>query len=95
VQDLRTEPWGYAAREIIQFLVRKEYRWFALDAEGNLVPTATDRQKYDGNLVARPAERVREFIVRRNEGIYRDREADSVTSLRWSVVTRGKKFRDG
>jgi FkbM family methyltransferase len=92
VQDLRTEPWGYAAREIIRFLIRKEYRWFALDAEGNLIPTATDRQKYDGNLVALPAERVREFIVRLNEGIYRDREPDSATSLRWSVVTRGKNI---
>lgn len=43
VQDLRTHPWGYAAREILRFMVRKDYRWFALDAEGNLFPVSTRR----------------------------------------------------
>jgi FkbM family methyltransferase len=94
VQDLRTEPWGYAAREIIRFLLRKEYRWFALDAEGNLVPISTEEQRYDGNLVALPAERVREFIIRLNEGVCGDHEAETAASLRWTVVARGKKIPD-
>jgi FkbM family methyltransferase len=89
VQDLRTEPWGYAAREIIRFLSRKEYRWFALDAEGNLFPASTEEEKYDGNLVALPAERVREFIVMLNEGAYRDREMHETASLRWTAIPGG------
>ncbi len=91
VQDLRTEPWGYAAREIIRFLSRKEYRWFALDAEGNLFPASTEGEKYDGNLVALPAERVREFIVILNEGAYRDREMHEAASLRWTVIPGGRR----
>jgi FkbM family methyltransferase len=88
VQDLRTEPWGYAAREIVRFLSRKEYRWFALDAEGNLFPISTEEEKYDGNLVALPTERVREFIVMLNEGTYRDREVHANGSLRWTMISR-------
>jgi len=28
VPDSRTVAWGYPAREIIQFLIRMDYRWF-------------------------------------------------------------------
>lgn len=92
VQDLRTAPWGYAAREIIRFMARKDYRWFALDAEGNLYPASTEEKTYDANLVALPAERVREFIAMLNEGAYRDREADAAASLRWSVISRRRRI---
>ncbi len=61
VQDLRTQAWGYAAREIIELLVRSDYRWFALDADSNLQPVSTDLPAYDANLVAFPRERVEEF----------------------------------
>jgi FkbM family methyltransferase len=88
VQDLRTEPWGYAAREIVRFMARKEYRWFGLDAEGNLFPVSTQEELYDANLVALPAERVREIIVLLNEGEYRDRDSHAAGSLRWSVISR-------
>jgi FkbM family methyltransferase len=91
VQDTRTEPWGYAAREIIRFLARKEYRWFGLDAEGNLFPISTEEERYDANLVALPAERVREFIVMLNEGAYRDRDRSPDGGLRWSVISRRKR----
>jgi FkbM family methyltransferase len=61
VQDLRTQAWGYAAREIIQFLMRADYRWFALTADSHLLPVSTDLSSYDANLVALPQERVGEF----------------------------------
>ncbi len=61
VQDLRTRPWGYAAREIIEFLARAHYCWFALTANSNLQPVATDRKFYDANLVALPEERAEQF----------------------------------
>ena len=87
VQDIRTAPWGYAAREIIRFLVRKEYRWFALDAEGHLFPVSTEEERYDANLVALPAERVREFIVMLNEGAQRAREARESAKVWWPVIS--------
>jgi FkbM family methyltransferase len=62
VQDIRTEPWGYAAREIIQFMIRMDYRWFAIAAKGALLPISCDQGKYDANLVALPAERTEEFL---------------------------------
>ncbi|HEY2460740.1 MAG TPA: FkbM family methyltransferase [Candidatus Acidoferrum sp.] len=61
VQDLRTNPWGYAAREIIHFMLRLNYRWFALAADSSLIPVSTELELYDANLVAVPNERVEEF----------------------------------
>lgn len=61
VQDLRTQPWGYPAREIIQFLALGAYRWFALSANGNLLPVSRELPAYDANLVALPEERIAEF----------------------------------
>jgi hypothetical protein len=60
VQDLRTQPWGYQARDIVDFLARENYSWFAVTAAGDLRPAATDMNSYDANLVAVPAERVDE-----------------------------------
>ena len=57
VQDLRTRQWGYAAREIIEFLTRAGYCWFALTANSNLQPISTQLKTYDANLVALPEER--------------------------------------
>jgi len=62
VQDARTAAWGYAAREILQFMIRIDYRWFAIAAEGALLPISCDRESYDANLVALPVERTEEFL---------------------------------
>jgi FkbM family methyltransferase len=62
VQDTRTQPWGYAAREIIQFLICMHYRWFAIAAKGALLPISCDQETYDANLVALPVERTEEFL---------------------------------
>jgi len=62
VQDARTEAWGYAAREILQFLVRMDYRWFVIAAKGALLPISCDQASYDANLVALPIERTEEFL---------------------------------
>jgi FkbM family methyltransferase len=61
VQDIRTQPWSYPARAIIEYLGRAGYRWFELDANGSLRPTSHDLEYYDANLVALPREREREF----------------------------------
>lgn len=62
VQDIRTNPWGYAAREILQFLIRMDYQWFAIAAKGALLPIPCDLETYDANLVALPVGRTEEFL---------------------------------
>jgi len=62
VQDIRTRPWGYAAREILQFLVRMDFQWFAIAAKGALLPIPCNLETYDANLVALPIERTEEFL---------------------------------
>src|SRR5579871_5925640 len=61
VQDVRTAPWGYAAREIVRFLADAAYAWFALADDGSLESISSDLLYYDGNLVALPLERFEEF----------------------------------
>jgi len=61
VQDVRTRPWGYSAREIIRWLVQMKYEWFELSASGSLVSGLVEQQSYDSNLVALPSERIEEF----------------------------------
>jgi FkbM family methyltransferase len=66
VQDLRTRPWGYAAREIIDLIGRANYCWYALTANGNLQPISMELRTYDANLVALPEERadaIREMLT--------------------------------
>jgi len=62
VQDVRTLPWGYPAREILQFLIRMDYRWFAIAGKGALLPISCDQESYDANFVALPVERAKEFL---------------------------------
>ena len=62
VQDIRTQPWGYPSREIIRFLIRMDYGWFAIAAKGALLPVSCDQESYDANLVALPVERTEEFL---------------------------------
>jgi hypothetical protein len=58
VQDLRTEPWGYPAREILQILDRAGYDWFRMLDDGGLAPIEINNQRYDANLVAIPRDRL-------------------------------------
>ena len=61
VQDIRTAPWGYAAREIVRLLSDAGYSWFALADDGSLESISSELSSYDGNLVALPLERLGEF----------------------------------
>ena len=61
VQDVRTQPWGYSAREVIDFVARANFFWFALTANNHLQPISTHLETYDANLVALPTERVGEI----------------------------------
>ncbi len=61
VYDMRTEPWGYPAREIVQLLTGVGYAWFRLLPDGALAKIGADREVYDANLVAVPEERTGEI----------------------------------
>lgn len=61
VQDVRTRPWGYEAREIMRKLALWNYRWFSVGESGELYPASADEEEYDGNFVALPEEKLGEF----------------------------------
>jgi FkbM family methyltransferase len=58
VQDQRTAPWGYAAREILEYLESCGYSWFELDQKGAIRPIEITNAQYDGNFVAVPKESI-------------------------------------
>ena len=62
VQDIRTTPWGYPARLIVDFLEQKGFRWFSLSVESKLDPMGAE-ESFDGNYVAVPAERIDHLLV--------------------------------
>ena len=56
VQDVRTKPWGYRAKEIIEHLVSREYKWFAVEMGGRLTDLDLSLADFEGNFVACPLE---------------------------------------
>jgi FkbM family methyltransferase len=67
VQDIRTEPWGYRAKEIIGYLAQKNYAWFSIKDGGLVEPLDVSSSDFDGNFVACPEERgveLRDFVWR-------------------------------
>jgi FkbM family methyltransferase len=57
VQDVRTLPWGYPAREIIDHLRQHGYKWFRLAKNGVVEELDLSTNDFDGNFVACPEER--------------------------------------
>jgi FkbM family methyltransferase len=62
VQDIRTLPWGYPAREIVKLLEVEGYTWFQILLTGSLAPVGIHDLDYDANLVAIPHERVSDVL---------------------------------
>lgn len=58
VQDIRTQPWGYRAKEVIEFLCCRQFSWFCLAPDGNLEALDVQQEKFDGNFLAVPQERL-------------------------------------
>jgi|HubBroStandDraft_2_1064218.scaffolds.fasta_scaffold43278_3 FkbM family methyltransferase len=63
VQDVRTRPWGYDAREIIRFLEERDFLWHRVLPDGRL-EVMPQLNNYDGNFVAVPSERAAELVDR-------------------------------
>jgi FkbM family methyltransferase len=58
VQDVRTRPWGYPAREIPQLLYNRGFLWFRPTEKGGLLPVDLSNGDIDGSFVAVPRERL-------------------------------------
>jgi FkbM family methyltransferase len=56
VQDIRTQPWGYRAKDIIGHLRERDFVWFRIIGGGRLEPLDAGAEEYDGNFVAVPKE---------------------------------------
>jgi len=61
VQDTRTKPWGYQAKEIIEFLRARNFNWFKISDDGLLVQLDRSIELFDGNFVAVPEDRMRDI----------------------------------
>jgi len=57
VSDMRTKPWGYRAKEIVEFLCSRGYEWFELSEDGIIQPAKINCETHDTNLVAVPLKR--------------------------------------
>lgn len=58
VQDLRTKPWGYRAKEILTHLRDANFTWFRLLDGGSVESLDLGSQTFDGNFVACPKESI-------------------------------------
>jgi len=62
VQDIRTEPWGHRAKEIIEHLTQRGFKWYEIAKDNSLCALDTNASNFDGNFVACPEERERELL---------------------------------
>jgi len=62
VDDARTRPWGYAAREVLEYLEKRGFQWFLPQQAGRLGALPVDRAALAGNFVAVPEEK-RETVL--------------------------------
>ena len=58
VQDVRTRPWGYGGKDILDHLSVRGYKWFQLLPNGFVEELDVSRQVFDGNFIACPEERL-------------------------------------
>lgn len=56
VQDVRTLPWGYRAKEIIAYLGNRGYKWYGLSEGGYIEDLDVGANDFEGNFVAWPEE---------------------------------------
>jgi FkbM family methyltransferase len=69
VEDRRTGPWGYRAKEILERLVKKGFCWYWADGDGTLAPLNVGAESFEGTYVAVPAECEGEMQRFRKRGI--------------------------
>jgi len=73
VQDIRTEAFGYSAKDIVEFMQERDFRWFKITQQGKLLPLSDPSESHDWsgcNFVAVPIERLEEVRPLMDEAIY-------------------------
>jgi len=61
VLDQRTRPWGYAAKQILDHLIKRNFTWFRVNSDGTVQLLDVLQQEFDGNFVAVPQESAEVF----------------------------------
>jgi hypothetical protein len=72
VQDIRTEAFGYSAKDIVEFLREQDFHWFKITQQGKLLPLSDPSELRDWssyNFVAVPTERLEEVQPLMDEAI--------------------------
>jgi FkbM family methyltransferase len=63
VQEIRTQPWGYRGKEVVEFLRCRRFSWFYVAPKGSLEALDVQQENFDGNFVAIPQERLEQFTA--------------------------------
>ena len=61
MEDARSEPWGHRARDTASLLQEHGFHWFAISQGGTLERVPENLEKFEGNFVAVPDERVEDI----------------------------------
>jgi FkbM family methyltransferase len=77
VQDIRTQPWGYKAREIISFLRSFDYGWFTISSTDGFESVLADQEEFDDNFIAVPRERMKQMYTL--AGQRKNKQSDQVS----------------
>jgi FkbM family methyltransferase len=68
LEDARSEPWGLRAKDTANLLQSHGFQWFTLLLDGTLKRMPDSSDKYEGNFVAVPKERMREVTELSEDG---------------------------
>jgi FkbM family methyltransferase len=61
MEDARSEPWGHRARDTASLLRDRGFHWFAISRGGTLERVPENLEKFEGNFVAVPDERLEDI----------------------------------
>ncbi len=68
LEDARSEPWGHRAKDTADLLQRHGFEWFAVLVNGKLRRVRETSEKFEGNFVAVPKERIEEIAELTEDG---------------------------
>lgn len=96
VADIRTEPWGYRAVEIYDFLTSLDYHWYSIGPDGILHPCSR-KEAFHENLVAVPREKVAVTLAGEGESVHEPSvspDGSNVVSFARVPIERVREFRN-
>lgn len=79
VSDLRTAAWGYPASRILKHLVQRGFQWFRPQPGGFLHSASLAEERYDGNFIAVPDERLNFLQELLQSSLHREKEHEALS----------------